>query len=110
MAGIPRSFLLKKTPLIYLIKHLRIKGEESNCSSMGLGQGLFFLSRLEIFLITTCCVNATLKVVYGLLEALYSGSGFTDLRPIPLSMQHVAIVGERIPPSSGGYSLGFFSI
>jgi len=49
------------------------------------------------------------KVVYSLSKALNMGGGFNDFILMPLNMQHVATVGERIPPSIGRYSLGFFA-
>lgn len=110
MAGISHAFLQMEIPLISWIKRMRIKGGDSNFRLMSSGQSLCFLSGLETYLITTFSFNTTLKVVFGSSEALKSRSGFKDLSPMPFNMQHVALVGERIPPSSGGYSLGFFSI
>lgn len=82
------------------IKQMRSRGDVKD-------QSLDFLSQLETRRITTCGVNTGRAVVYGLSRALKVGSGFSKLSAIPLTTLHVAKAGERLPPSSGGYSLSF---
>jgi len=48
-------------------------------------------------------------MVSGSSGAFKSGSGFLEMSPNPLIPQHMAPVGERILPTSSGYSHGFFS-
>lgn len=67
-----------------------------------------FLSRLKALRTTFRGVITTLGVVSVLSHALKVGSSFSKLGVIPLTKQHVAKVGERIPPSSHGNSLWFW--
>lgn len=91
----------KKIFIFLWFKHLRSWDGEGDWSPD-------FLSRLKIPHITSRVTNIALKVVSGLSHALKVGSGFSELGAIPLTMKHVAKVGERIPPSSLGNSLFFW--